>query len=880
VRQPALLAGFLVLNYDEPLPRSGIAPPYLGDYHPAKFGASLLMIFEKLQSEGEPHSDVRVRISNELVQLLSDQLYQSPLKAVEELVVNAYDADAKVCRLFVPTSDELAQPTGRKFVTVFDNGSGLTASGMVDLWHVGRSNKRTEEVRKRSKRKQIGKFGIGKLATYTIAKNLTYVSKTSEGILTATLDFSRFKNDPSGGAEQPIEIPVLKLNDWTAFSQDKRVTEVLAATGITTEELTGTSWTLVLLENLKPKASAIKQGTLQWVLRTAMPLKSEFQLFLNGEEIKSAKEDYDIAAAFQVSELPPDRIKALNEQKSDGWRIEGDAAYSNTFPQGIRGSVLVTVRTLPGKKSDDLSRSNGFFIKVRGRLINQEEPFFGMTHLHYGTFNRFRADIDADDLDQILTAPREGVTLTDMRAKFEDFLVEVFQEARSRYQRYEEELSSSEQRKKEQSRSFVSSSLIEYPIAGALTQTPPQPGAEPDNSWFYLDTSSITELQSLATRLYTSPRRRFQYEYVAFGRTARLVRFDPENAKFLLNADHPFVNAHSDDPRAKLLLEDIATSEVLLEVELRLFGVAPQVIGEVLERRDQLLRALALDHPYSSPAVAKALRDAASDEHDLEIALVAAARSLGFVAKHISGDSEPDGLARFVEYPEKTILITLEAKSSKKVPSLSAIDFAGLHEHVEDKKANGCLLVAPAYPGQTQEDNAAAARARQLRISCWTIEQLSRVVEAAEARHITARQVLDIVLGSFAPADVSKSIDNLFAAPAWDNEVLGGSIIEALKFLSGRLPDSARNVDQIASVLAADERFKGIRREDVRKTISNLASASRGGLVLDGDTLVILTSYDELARRISPFTGVAGQPLRLSKLREDIGYSGSGDEEH
>src|SRR5207237_10145632 len=178
---------------------------------------------------------------------------------------------------------------------------------------------------------------------------------------------------------------------------------------------------------------------------------------------------------------------------------------------------------------------------------------------HYGTFNRFRADIDADDLDSIITAPREGVTLTDMRTKCEDFLIEAFQEARSRYQRYEEELSSAEQRKKEETRSFVSPTLIEHPIAGALTQTPLQPGAEPDNSWFYLDTSSITELRALASRLYTSPRRRFQYEYVGFGRTARVVRFDPENAKFLLNADHPFVNAHNDDPRAKLLLEDMAT---------------------------------------------------------------------------------------------------------------------------------------------------------------------------------------------------------------------------------------------------------------------------------------------------------------------------------
>src|SRR5277367_1925658 len=189
------------------------------------------MIFQKLQSSGEKQSDLRVRISNELVQLLSDQLYQSPLKAIEELVVNAYDAGARVCRLFVPDSSELAQENGRKFIAVFDSGTGLSATGMVDLWHVGRSNKRTEEVRKRIGRKQIGKFGIGKLATYTISNNLTYLSKTSEGILTVTMDFTRFQSDPSGGADQPIDIPVIKLTAWDELAKDPLIKGVLLADG-------------------------------------------------------------------------------------------------------------------------------------------------------------------------------------------------------------------------------------------------------------------------------------------------------------------------------------------------------------------------------------------------------------------------------------------------------------------------------------------------------------------------------------------------------------------------------------------------------------------------------------------------------------------------
>src|SRR5262249_39942355 len=155
------------------------------------------------------------------------------------------------------------------------------------------------------------------------------------------------------------------------------------------------------------------------------------------------------------------------------------------------------------------------------------------------------------------------------------------------------------------------------------------------------------------------------YQYSGLGKQSRLVRFNPATTTFTINLDHPFVAAHSTDPHAKLVLEDLVTAEAMLEAQLRLARILSPVIGEVLEERDKLLRSLAMDHPYSPTVIAKALRDAANDEHDLELALIAATRSLGFVAKHISGAGEPDGIARFLSYPEATTVLTLEAKSSK-----------------------------------------------------------------------------------------------------------------------------------------------------------------------------------------------------------------------
>lgn len=138
-------------------------------------------VASKLEDLAELPNQVQVALSSELVRLLSEQLYQSPLKAIEELVVNSFDADAKECRIAVRNGD-LPQ-----FVAIYDDGIGMTADGLGNLWHIGQSNKRTEGIAKQSVRKQIGKFGIGKLATYTIANRLTHISRSGEKILVLQL---------------------------------------------------------------------------------------------------------------------------------------------------------------------------------------------------------------------------------------------------------------------------------------------------------------------------------------------------------------------------------------------------------------------------------------------------------------------------------------------------------------------------------------------------------------------------------------------------------------------------------------------------------------------------------------------------------------------
>src|SRR5205823_13998290 len=81
-----------------------------------------------------------------------------------------------------------------------------------NLWHVGRSDKRTEEIERRAKRTQIGKFGIGKLAVFVISNQLSYVSKSGDTVWFSSLDFREFHRE-SNGQTVPVKIDLRTIPD-------------------------------------------------------------------------------------------------------------------------------------------------------------------------------------------------------------------------------------------------------------------------------------------------------------------------------------------------------------------------------------------------------------------------------------------------------------------------------------------------------------------------------------------------------------------------------------------------------------------------------------------------------------------------------------------
>jgi hypothetical protein len=183
--------------------------------------------------------------------------------------------------------------------------------------------------------------------------------------------------------------------------------------------------------------------------------------------------------------------------------------------------------------------------------------------------------------------------------------------------------------------------------------------------------------------------------------------------------------------------------------------------------------------------------------------------------------------------------------------------------------AQGCLLVAPDYPGTSRGDESAAAnRADVQKVSCWTVELFARFVEVAEHRHFNAQTLLDIVLNQFTPAEVAAEVERLLKEPAYHRTDLRRVIMRTLGQLESALPDAARSLDMIAGRISADSQFKDVKHAEIDQALRSLAEASAGTLVYRDKTLTLLSSIEEIARRVAGLTTDQLSPRRTGTFRD------------
>ena len=165
-------------------------------------------------SIGAKTDSIDVRISYRIVELFSEGLYTSPNKAIEELVANSFDAGAQ--HVHVILSPNL--PDQDASIVVIDDGEGMDPEGLKQHWLIGVSNKRSLPALPRG-RKQIGKFGIGKLATYVLANRLTHVCKRGTYFSTS-MDYRKIDRRVDSEVEPSAPITI-DLRSCRKMKQEK-----------------------------------------------------------------------------------------------------------------------------------------------------------------------------------------------------------------------------------------------------------------------------------------------------------------------------------------------------------------------------------------------------------------------------------------------------------------------------------------------------------------------------------------------------------------------------------------------------------------------------------------------------------------------------------
>ncbi len=655
---------------------------------------------------GRQVTSIPVALSTRFLEHFSEQLYSSPQKAFEELISNGWDAGANI--VDVRVDPNLQAPTAT--MAVFDNGSSMDLNGLRELWQIAFSPKegRTTE----HGRPLIGKFGIGKLATYVLAGRLTYICKAQDGVIRrVTMNYGDVDTKKGAGSNRLIndlELHVFELDRQelgkalgsvyggneilrlidrqTPDEQEEGNTENVAPT-ISQEEFGGApaeldraeseTWTLVVLSDLKPAGRDLKIGILRRMLAAALPFGSEMAILVNGARLRSNKMDAALVETWIIGpDLDIDYIELDEtdaEPEADGEEASSDndadatdspgatriSVNSGTSPYPyvelpeigrVTGLVRLFEEKISGGKSEERGASNGFHVNVLGRVVNQSDPSFGEENLNHAAWARFRMTVRADGLNEYLTTNREQFKESHGMKVFRAFLRKAFNKARNVHDSDSNAMMPDGGDVLVQSLGVVSLSPLRSVVSEALRTQPAIPGLFDETGIDDREEKMLSWRENTAENI-KSALGQVKYEKLD---DDSFVKFRIKDSSVVVNREHPFVIEHSRSKAEKELLRTIAMIDLLADVYALDIGIEPGRLHSVRGYRDRLMRFRALQRRRSGVFIARLLKDTQHDSGNsrlLEAAVSDALRYLDFDVRDLGQSGEPEGIAKAFATP-------------------------------------------------------------------------------------------------------------------------------------------------------------------------------------------------------------------------------------
>ena len=698
-----------------------------------------------VKTTGQEVKRFPIEIGPRFLELFSENLYTSPNKTFEELVANSWDADATAVYISIP--DDLKSDSAS--IWVLDNGTSMDVTGLETLWTITSDHKRKVQ---NSQRPQIGKFGIGKLATYILASEITFICKAPDGkIRTVPVNYRDIEE--LRGVWRPDEVPLTvreisedELEKILSTVQDSDTILDLISRGVPFKESghsvaefhhpepapitpSGT-WTLVLLTSLRETGRSVQRGRIRRMLRSALPLTSDISVILNDEVLEPTKVEITPYTTWVLGEnLPIDEIGLEDDDpSSEDESVEvknfEDPDYPYITIKGIEGKISGQITLyksrITGGKSEDRGASNGFFVNILGRIINLEQADFGLENLSHGPWAQFRATIRADGLDRNLGVERDGLTDSRQTRIFKRFLMATFNRART---------------------ALKEATMAEWPRAGDIL----------NGSWKSIPMKPLAEI--VAERLTTnkglpSSIDRGDVEDVSefrelwnqaveenpgnlissvregtFAEQLPLSRYELQSREVLVNQNHPYVVERSGTIEERQLIQEFVLADFLTELYLIAHDVDSVALDDGRAFRDEFLRLLAQLNRRTGGQIAQMLLESTDNEKALEEIVGDALDFMGFNVTPIGGNGQPEGVAQAPLSPNADpakgpFTFTYDAKSTSKANGRVSNKEVGpgrLARHRRDHEADYALVVAPGFESGVLQDECRESKVTPMR---------------------------------------------------------------------------------------------------------------------------------------------------------------------
>lgn len=392
-------------------------------------------------------NEIYFNFSYYALNLLGKQMYTTKWSAISELVANGLDAGATTVRIYINSIDK-----ANSTIEIFDNGSGMSYSDLLNKYALIGRNKREEDQNISDKVK--GRKGVGKLAGLYLSKKYYIVTKKGGVESSWVLDSTNVKdsdipklnnvsnrdvtidnNDYWGKYQQGTLIKLTNV-DLRNFAEGKleglknKIADyyLLDELGAKIEIAYITEFNEPIIYQAVKKEVAFKnfygffetkEGLKSYELRRNIPIKlgnvKDINLTDDEIEVLNKKER-------QVLILTPDKISDKKKISISGEReFMGPNGEKIKRPYELKGwiGIHATIKKTEADKNDSRFMKNGVYTSNRLKLYIRDklavDNVLDLLELSQAFKSYIEGEISFDVLDDdflpdISTTSREGLS--------------------------------------------------------------------------------------------------------------------------------------------------------------------------------------------------------------------------------------------------------------------------------------------------------------------------------------------------------------------------------------------------------------------------------------------------------------------------------------